>query len=793
MHVGTVKDLEKVMLDLQQLLQCTSIPTETRVFALSTLGIALRTYISQVSDITDAKEYHEAERMHREALSFKRTFSALIQLAEALRASHERFGAPSKLDESIELLQEATRLPEAVGAHEGPFQLGRALFAKFLEDWSATSLLSEARALVEQGLHLCPNQHPDRPWIEYLITVTYGMTHHITGGKDAMDKLLAHCKAATAICPKDHPALSLLKFSLAQGIYVANGSYLEYGAIYFLDESIQHAQEASELCPPDSPTRVRCLIALANALGRRTRQTDRIEDLQQCITLRREVLARSDPTFGMHPYKYLSSLSDLTASLLTYGRLVEDVGAFDEAIKHLRHGLTFSTKTDVIEMMKANLAEALHFKSVYSDGRDVQLLLEMIDLLEGVLETTIAAAPQKAEYLTHLGHALVEIYRCEKDFSYLVRARKAQEDAMTLIGDEDNTRWTLGLNLAVTLCLTYPHDSKQIYLDQAAQALDEGLCHTYSANRLRSLVLFQLACLYAIPQSPYHNPERSLDYTLYALLLGNAGGPSKARHALSRLEELEKCIEDQDLLLRRKVLEVYRATSSILPRIAYFGLNARTRLDVLSVAPDLASRAACEALALSRHELAIELLEEGRGVFWAQRLRLRTSFDSLPADLARELEKASRELGRDTDDHEGSSRIGVSEHFYQLLDRARRLPGYSRFLLPDPFLTLAEAAAHGPVVILLTDKHSQCHAMIVESTSSTVRHVLLPGMRAQDLKDIRSNLSKSNHTVGRSMSRSIKVVKGHSPVDNSMLEPYARLWAGIMRSLCEVLNLKVSS
>jgi len=67
-------------------------------------------------------------------------------------------------------------------------------------------------------------------------------------------------------------------------------------------------------------------------------------------------------------------------------------------------------------------------------------------------------------------------------------------------------------------------------------------------------------------------------------------------------------------------------------------------LRVLAKAENLATGAASQALEMSRADDAIELLEQGRAVFWSQCLRLQTHFTELPQDLALSLYVTSRQL-----------------------------------------------------------------------------------------------------------------------------------------------------
>lgn len=103
------------------------------------------------------------------------------------------------------------------------------------------------------------------------------------------------------------------------------------------------------------------------------------------------------------------------------------------------------------------------------------------------------------------------------------------------------------------------------------------------------------------------------------------------------LRHLENCSSkfDGDSDLRLALLGVYTQTIDLLPRVAYFGLDIASRLRVWSNSDKLAADGAAHALNLHQPQVAIELLEQGRAVFWLQHLRLRTAFHALlPSELA---------------------------------------------------------------------------------------------------------------------------------------------------------------
>ena len=118
---------------------------------------------------------------------------------------------------------------------------------------------------------------------------------------------------------------------------------------------------------------------------------------------------------------------------------------------------------------------------------------------------------------------------------------------------------------------------------------------------------------------------------------------------------------------------------------------------------------------------AIELLEQGRGIFWTQLTRLYSPLDnvivsgsagkSLTDEFARLsllIRNALNSPG--VDQHERLCHLNYE--MQRVVTSIRKLPGLSRFLLPLLFSDLQRAACGGPVIIVNASKYS-CDALIV--------------------------------------------------------------------------------
>ena len=140
-----------------------------------------------------------------------------------------------------------------------------------------------------------------------------------------------------------------------------------------------------------------------------------------------------------------------------------------------------------------------------------------------------------------------------------------------------------------------------------------------------------------------------------------------------------------------------------------------------SLTSSLAADAFSAYLRNRSSEKAVVLLEQGRGVFWGQLIRLRSPLDDVLASgptgktLADKFTRVSS-LIRRAFDLPGADQYDRVWRLNLELQRAvgdiRKLPGLSRFLLPSLFSDLRSAASGGPVIIVDASKYS-CDALVV--------------------------------------------------------------------------------
>jgi hypothetical protein len=174
------------------------------------------------------------------------------------------------------------------------------------------------------------------------------------------------------------------------------------------------------------------------------------------------------------------------------------------------------------------------------------------------------------------------------------------------------------------------------------------------------------------------SPEFAEPATLLAQLVIEAGQSDGLREAITladkvlAAESIETALRVNAAKLKAIALEqagaspdeiyqAYRQGVELLPLLAWRGIGNQDQESLISENSDLASRAAEFALEAEDANGAVEVLEMGRGVLWAQILDLRSDLEALHAqdpELARRLETLRAIIdagGHSTADASGSS------------------------------------------------------------------------------------------------------------------------------------------
>ena len=435
-----------------------------------------------------------------------------------------------------------------------------------------------------------------------------------------------------------------------------------------------------------------------------------MDDLEEAISLHREALAlRPVP----HPHRS-TSLNNLANVLWIRFERKGPMDDLEQAILLLREALTLCPAPHPDRFLSLDgLARALSTR--FMQKGHAGDLEEAILLHREALILCPTSHPRRSAPLSHLANALSTQFKQNGQVDDIEEAISLRRDLLMHLPSSHPRRW-LGLSgLASSLCEKVGFSDTSMDMFRAAVGHETGSVR----DRLKAA-------------------------QLWAMYADDANHPS--------------------------ALEAYQDAIQLLPQVAMLASDANSRHQLLADrhlgSRLLSTNAAACAIRLNELDLAVEMLEEGRSIFWSQALQLRTPLDDLRhayPELAQKLreifttlERSSFREGSDvirTDVEAVTTMEAEAARFRQLnearlaiLEEVRALKGFTDFLRPKKLNTLKKAAVHGPVVLLNASK-SSCDALIV--TLAGVEHVpLSPQLTGQQVSLLASSVlsSVSNFT-----------------------------------------------
>jgi hypothetical protein len=245
---------------------------------------------------------------------------------------------------------------------------------------------------------------------------------------------------------------------------------------------------------------------------------------------------------------------------------------------------------------------------------------------------------------------------------------------------------------------------------------------------------------------------------------------------------------------------------ALLPLAANFGLDHSARLRALKGYDVVARDGAARAVLLGVLSQALQILEQGRGVFWMQTLHLRTTaFDGVPEEDCHELQRMFRLLeygarrvevqDQSIAQHERESdeRRQLNEAVQALITKIRGYPGLDRFLLPPAFDALFSSLPDGFVVIM-NDSHLGHHALLLHRATGLATSLALKLSRTNfDSAKLRDQLPRDMASVSKqdceNDTRAMRVAGSRVRCFEDVL---SLLWTSAVQPVLDNLCLNVS-
>ena len=572
------------------------------------------------------------------------------------------------------------------------------------------------------------------------------------------------------------------------------------------------------------------MTALANTLTWRFERSRRIADIDAAIELYERVAAAAPDDDAFRPHSF-SNLGNALRERFDLTRLAEDI---DRAITVSRSAVALMPSSDPLRAgMLSNLCKALRARFIRSGG--VADIDEAITAGRAAVQAASPDDRDRAAYLSNLAEAhTVRVGSVSSD-EQRAEVAEALREGMRRAEQAGDVRRQAELSLTYARWLSRPAGI-DADIESAIELYDEALAlapedhprrAAYLANRAMVLQMRavrsgqtadagQAVADYtaALDGMSAQDPRRTGMLNNLVGMLGEGSLHYRVKY-LREAATVEAAPPHQRLRVARAwaeaaveiddpsdAVEAYRIAIGMLVRLAWGGRDRTHQEDQISTRPGLAGDAAAVAVRAGQPERAVELLEQGRSVLWAQQLQLRGDLARLrerEPNLARDLESVRAVLNqplavpepaadqgpapsgpRDEAALTAGQRLRAVERWEDLLGRARSLPGFEDFLLPMPFERLA-SVLDGPVVMVNTSVYGS-HALIVstEDGVARVRVERLPGLKAEEARE-KAEAFMAN------VRRSTAADAGDSAVTAAAAEP--RSWLDRERDRHELLDI----
>jgi tetratricopeptide (TPR) repeat protein len=500
-----------------------------------------------------------------------------------------------------------------------------------------------------------------------------------------------------------------------------------------INEQIELRRAALQLCT--AMDRAKRLSNLANSLARRFAVSGRQADLEEAIQLHREAL-QSTP--ADHMYRRIR-IAQLAWDLVCQYRNVGHINYINEAIDLLRTASKTVLRTaDPLFYNTLSIALGIRFEALgLADD-----IAEAVTTSESIWRLLPERHSSHIEVVQQLANVLLLRGRKDKNLEDIERSIQLLEATLELNTSHLATSrpaFDCLHSLSSSYITRFWHTNDPRDAIRARDLLLELLGTMPEGHRDRFQHLLRLAQLYLRPGTPYHNASTCLQYLALSTKDEQFDVRSRLSHIVTVLKDLEASEGFSNLCnssrqTRSQAMDVYAEVVAMLPHVAFFGLDLSSRLQDLITGQSIATSGAAHAIAAEQPERALEILEQGRAVFWTHALRLRSPIDNVPEDIRQQLQNLAQQLERShsvsrisTDsrimEKAAARRRRQTESFTLLVDRVRGFPGLERFMLHDEAQTLMKAADRGPVVVLVPGT-TECYAVILRSAHDTTSMTL---------------------------------------------------------------------
>jgi tetratricopeptide (TPR) repeat protein len=685
---------------------------------------------------------------------------SLSNLGNALLTCFHQRGHATALAEAESLHAEALSLRPAGSEDRDSSlnQLTNVRFAQFhLHGPRETSGIADVVALYREALELRPPGHIWRDASLSNLGNALLAQYRFEGNEDILNEATNSHREALRI-RSSHPLRGFFLQSLGDALMVC---YVAHLSRDILAEAIALYRDAVQIRPEGDSRRDQTLTALAGSLLCNFVEYGIWDSLSEAIALHREVLSRCHRTRR------------------------------DAALSHLANAL----------------------QSGFRSRPDLTVLNEIIDLHREALQLRPPGHLARGQTLSDYANALRNKFEYAGDTDALALAVALHRESVEARPPGDPQRYMSLANLARTLYVQAAYGGQVDSLPEAIAAKREALRYCPDGHPDRSWLRLGLGvCLLVVPSSLFDYDE-AMTHIIAGLGDDYASARKRLQHTLLEVRRVEgacaHAIRELDLPTSHyseQMLKAYRLIIRLQLRVASLGLDHQTRLQVIARTDEVSRNAAAHALRLELLSDAVEILEEGRGIFWTQALRLRASeLDGLPDEdgitlrtIFQSLEK--RESAADKGIVHAAQRDVDFDHRRRLSDQAEALiseirtrPGFKRFLMPPSFDALMQTLPEGYVIFLVVSVLG-CDVLLLNGPADIAKSIRLTlPLSTFSAASIRSRLPRDANIkdVAQDTTEEFRAMRLSTKRHEGLEGMLASIWSSVVHPIVNALALRV--
>ncbi|KAF5338199.1 hypothetical protein D9611_014594 [Ephemerocybe angulata] len=727
----------------------------------------------------------------------------------AFASQFESTGALEDIAEAISAFQTAIRLaPEGHTELAGWLNnLGNAFLSRF-ERTGYVHDLGEALRTLGNAVDISPENDKDLPSRLSNLGNCFNRRFERDGHLEDVDKSIALHQRAVELTPEDDLEDRAAWLNNLGNAFTRRFEYL--GDVHDIDEAISAQRRAIETTV-EGHEELPCMLSnLGNSLWYRFEQTGGLADVVESISSLEHAI-RITPEDHAELAPRLSNLANSFASRFRRNGILSDIAAAISATQ--KSVLLTPDDHPDLGARLSNLGNL--FLARFDRTGETSDVTESIEAYRRTVDLTLEDHADMHIWLSNLGNALRTRFDKTRDLNDINEAVSVLRRAIKLTPVEHGYLPTYLSNLGISLMLRFEKTSTQEHADieEAISTLQNSVQLISEDSSILPSILNSLGASYRLQFNcggdirsledsiATHQKAVQLAPTGHAELpswmknLGNAlykrftssrtHSPADLESCLCQISEAATCgfgsphvrldaaIRWAEILQLHKplsidIIDAFDTALSLVALTVGLEQTVERRYTRLRAISGLPQEAASAAFRLGRLDKAIEWLEQGRCLVWAQLNNLRTPVENLRThngDLADEVEEVARKLDmagstqrptstdmslleKITVEDQARGHLELSTKWDRLLETVRAIPGYETFLMPSPCSTLIRSLPEYGTVIVINVHKSRCDAIALSRSQDRPHHIPLPDFSLAKANQYRGDIRNELESWG---------------------------------------------